>query len=78
VRYSIASLLPARTTGVLVERFEARVGRSVDDLPPDAFGSPTEIEAYERETPVEALGGESLGRAVLRHTSWTAIKRISI
>lgn len=61
----------------LVERFEARISDSAEVSPSDAFTSPAQIEEFERGTPVDALDGEPLGRAVLRHTAWQGIKPIS-
>ncbi len=60
----------------LVEAFHARFPAKPYPGPEGAFRSPAEIEAFERDAPIPALESMSLGRAVLRHTSWTGIKEL--
>lgn len=65
-----------------VERFEQRLPRSVGpgrgDLSADqfTFGTPQEIAAFDRDEPLEVLGGSSLGAAVLARTGWSGISTV--
>lgn len=65
------------TTGrALVQDFKRRLVDTARAAEPYTLSSPLQIAEYARDQPTDALHGEPLGRAVLRHTAWQAIKPV--
>ena len=65
------------TGRMLAEDFKRRLVDAALAPTSETLSSPRQMAEHARDQPLDALNGEPLGRAVLRHTAWHAIKPIS-
>jgi len=61
----------------LVEEFRRRIPTDPENPDHGSFRTPQEIAGFAAERRVALLGGDSLGRAVLRHSSWRGVKTLA-